>query len=520
MNTTRQLLTTTLLVLTMLVLPSIGRTATPVRVTEIHSEHSPLISFRIIIRVGSINDPAGKEGLNALTAQMIGQGGTRDLPYQQVVAMMYPWAASFYVQPEKEITTFVGQVHRDHLDKFYALMSSLLLAPRFDPDDFTRNKDLALSALEKNLRGTDDENLGKEALGVSLFEHHPYGTADATVQGLTSITLDDVKAYYKKAYTTGNTWVGIAGGYPASLVQRVRKDFGTLPDGKFSPVPLPKPEPINGLEISFVRKPARATAISIGHPLDVTRKDRDFYALMVANSYFGEHRTFNGVLMNSIRGDRGLNYGDYSYIERFIGGVNSGSRFPDVNTPLRQQYFSIWIRPVEPSTAHFAFRAAMFELQRLVKDGLTREQFEQTRKFLLNYSKLWAQTLDRRLGYRMDSEFYGTEDYIGRIEKELSTLTVEDVNRAIRKHLSATNLKAAVVANDADSLMAEFLSNAPSPVTYNAPVSDKVKQDDAIINGFPLRINAARTRLIPVEQLFENESPGTMLKRKDKENSR
>ena len=490
---------------------------TPVKVSEIYSENSPLITFRIILRAGSINDLKGKEGINALTAMMIAQGGTKNLKYQEVVAKLYPWAASINVQPDKEITTFIGNVHRDHLDQFYQLLSDLLLDPRFDPDDFTRNKDLALSSLEKNLRGTDDENLGKEAFGIAMWGNHPYGTAGATVQGLKSTTLEDVKDYYKKTYTTGNIWIGIAGGYPKSLVEQMKKDFSKLPDGNFVAAPLPQPEKIEGLEVSFVKKPARATAISMGHPLSITRKDKEFYALMVANSHFGEHRTFNGVLMNRLRGDRGLNYGDYSYLERFEGGLGSNTRFPDVNTPLRQQYFSIWLRPVQPENAHFAVRTALYELEKFVENGLTQEQFEQTRKFLLNYSKLWAQTLDRRLGYKMDAEFYGTEYFIDRIDKELRSLSVADVNKAIKKYISDKNLKVALVADDAKGLMDAMLSNAPSPIKYASPVSERILEEDKVISMKPLGINRAKSRLVPVSGLFENESPGVTMERKDQE---
>lgn len=495
-----------------------GVAKTPIRTTEIYSEKSPLITFRIILRAGSINDLKGKEGINALTAFMIAQGGTKEMTYQQVVSALYPWAAGIGVQPDKEITTFVGNVHRDHLEKFYGILTGLLLNPRFDPDDFTRNKDLMLSFLEKNLRGTDDENLGKDGMLISLFAGHPYGTAGSTVQGLKSITLEDVKSYYKNTYTTGNIWVGLAGGYPKSLVERIKKDLSALPEGKFVPVALPPAPRPNGLEIDLVEKPARAVAISIGHPLNVTRKDKDFYALMVANSYFGEHRTFNGVLMNRLRGDRGLNYGDYSYIERFLGGTGSDSRFPAVNTPLRQQYFSIWLRPVPPEKAHFALRAAMYELDRFVQKGLTRDEFEQTRKFLLNYSKLWAQTLDRRLGYAMDGEFYGlTEDYIGKIDRELKALTLDDVNAAIRRHISAKDLKVALVTENAGALKQAMLDNAPSPVTYASPVGERILEEDKIIAGFPLQVNPAKTRVVPVNMLFENESPGVTVERKDPE---
>lgn len=488
---------------------------TPIKVTEIHSEHSPLITFRIIVRAGSINDWKGKEGINALTAFMLAQGGTKELRYQEVIARLYPWAAGISVAPEKEVTTFIASVHRDHLSDFYSLLSDLLLRPRFDPDDFTRNKDLALSYLEKNLRGTDDENLGKEAMMIALFANHPYGTAGATVQGLKSTTLEDVQEYYRKTYVTGNIWVGIAGGYPKELVGRIKKDFSSLPDGKATPVSLPTPEPVKGLNVDLVEKPARATAISMGHHLPVTRKDKDFYALMVANSYFGEHRTFNGVLMNRLRGDRGLNYGDYSYIERFVGGVNSGSRFPDVNTPLRHQYFSIWLRPVQPENAHFAIRAALYELRKFVQDGMTAEDFEQTRKFVLNYSKLWAQTLDRRLGYRMDSEFYGTDEYIDRIDRELRALTVADVNRAVKKYIKPDDLKIAIVVGDAKGLQESIVADSPSPISYASPVSDRILQEDEVIAVLPLNVRRENTRILPVEMLFENESPGVVLKRQD-----
>jgi zinc protease len=283
----------------------------------------------------------------------------------------------------------------------------------------------------------------------------------------------------------------------------MRRDFSVAAKEKPVTVELPRPEKIDRLELTLVQKPARATAISMGHPLALTRKDKDFYALLLANSYFGEHRSMNGVLMNRLREERGLNYGDYSYIERFIGGVSSDTRFPDLNTPLRQQYFSIWIRPVPPEKAHFALRAALYELDKFVKDGLTQDKFDITRRFLISYSKLWAQTLDRRLGYQMDSEFYGTEYYLDQIEKELNGLTLSEVNRAIRKYISPRNLKVAIVADHANDLLNAIVTNADSPIKYSSPVADRIRQEDKAIERFPLAINKTKSRVMPVAKLFD-----------------
>ena len=185
--------------------------------------------------------------------------------------------------------------------------------------------------------------------------------------------------------------------------------------------------------MTIVEKPADATAISMGFPIDVTRRDDDFYALAVANSYLGEHRTFNGKLMQDLRGKRGLNYGDYSYIEDFI--QEGMSTFPIPNNPRRQAYFSIWIRPVPPDKSVFALRAALWELDRLIERGISPQDFEATRTFLLNYSKLWVQTLSRRLGYAIDGEFYGRKDLVAELAERLPKLTVDQVNAAVRKHL-------------------------------------------------------------------------------------
>jgi zinc protease len=474
--------------------------------TEIHSTNSPLITFRIILRAGAINDPVGKEGLNALTASVIADGGTADLTYQQVVDKMYPWAANVGVQADQEITTFVGNVHKDHIDQFYKLMSDLLLHPRFDESDFQRTKDDAISYLKNTLRSTDDEGLGKQSLNAFMFEDHQYGKPEiGTVQGLESITLDDVKQYYKRTYNQANIWIGIAGGYPKEIINTMKKDFSSLPAGTFEPVKLNAVKPIKDVEVMVVEKPARAYAVSMGYTLPLTRKDKDYYALMVMNSYFGEHRTFNGVLMNRLRGERGLNYGDYSYIEKFVGGTGSGNVFPNLNTPLRQQYFSIWLRPIPPEKTYFGIRNALFELKNLVEKGMSKDDFEQTRTFVVNYSKLFAATMSRRLGYQMDSEFYGTDYFIDRIENELKKLTVDDVNAAIKKYLHPSDIKIAVVVDEGkgQAFLDAMIANTPCPITYASPVAQSILDQDKTIEVFPLTINKEKSKVVNAKELFE-----------------
>jgi zinc protease len=120
----------------------------------------------------------------------------------------------------------------------------------------------------------------------------------------------------------------------------------------------------------------------------------------------------------------------------------------------------------------------------------------------------------------MDSEFYGTDYYIDRIEKELRTMKVGDVNKAIKKYINPKDMKVAMVADDAKGLMEKMLANAPSPIKYNSPVSQKILDEDKTITTLPLGINNEKSKVVPVEQLFENESPGQAMERKDVEKKR
>src|SRR5688500_3965012 len=138
----------------------------------------------------------------------------------------------------------------------------------------------------------------------------------------------------------------------------------------------------------------------MGMPIAVTRAHPDYPALVLATAYLGQHRTFAGRLMQKMRGDRGLNYGDYAYAEHFE--QDGYSRFPAPHTVRRQQYFSIWVRPVEPSRAHFALRMAVRELHQLIEHGMTEADFVRIRDFVDRYYALFLQTGSRKLGFAVD----------------------------------------------------------------------------------------------------------------------
>src|SRR5215470_5892174 len=194
---------------------------------------SPIVTVRILFRIGSALDPEGREGVAALAAAMLSDGGSRHMSYEEIVKAMYPMATAFRSQVDKEMTAFAGQTHVDNLDRYYETVRDMLLNPGWRSDDFKRLKENAINYLKVSLRGKKDEELAKEQLYNSIYEGRPYGHENTgTVESLEGITLDDVKEFYQTCYRTANLLIGIAGGYPESFPSRLESDFAArLPTG-------------------------------------------------------------------------------------------------------------------------------------------------------------------------------------------------------------------------------------------------------------------------------------------------
>lgn len=295
--------------------------------------------------------------------------------------------------------------------------------------------------------------------------------------------------------------ITLGGGYDDALVNKARNDFSALPSGKTEISPKSSTAHFDGLHVLLVEKKTEATAISFDFPIDLHRGSKDFYALWIANSWLGEHRNSSSHLYQVIREARGLNYGDYSDIEIF---PNGGARqMPPTNVSRRQQLFEVWIRPVPNVTRHFALRAAMRELQKLVDNGLTKEQFELTRKFLKNYCLNFAPTTMEQLGYKMDDIFYGIHgSHLANFRSMMDQLTPDDVNAAIKKYLQYKNMKIAIVTSNAADFKNNLVSDTPSPMKYSTPKADEVIQEDGEIGRYPLKINPGNVTIVPVDEMF------------------
>jgi zinc protease len=477
-----------------------------------NDSQSPFIAFNIWVRCGSQNDPAGKEGLALLTAAVLAEGSTKNNSYEKILEKLYPMAAEYSASVDKEMTNFSGVVHKDHLDPYYRLLRDAVLAPAFKAEDFQRIKSQTLNYLKQTRRYSNDEELSKELLFHEIYRGTPYAhPEEGYVASVNSITLEDVIKFYSKYYLRNNVTVAVGGGFPSGFKKQARADFNVLPEGRLETVPKPKPASIDGIHILLVDKNTSTSPVSFGFPISLLRSDKDFYAMMLFNSWMGEHRNSVGRLYQVIREARGINYGDYTYIEAFPRGF--ATQVPPVNVARRSQIFEGWLRPIAetaPGTLHgrtlFTLKAALRELATVIENGISATDFESTRLFLTNYTVNYGATLRRRLAYRVDDQFYGIPDpgFLASIKPGLEALTLDQVNAAIRKHLQARNMRIVIITRDAEGLKKKLVAGAPAAITYAGPQTKEILEEDRLISAFPIPIPEKNVSIININDVFES----------------
>lgn len=467
------------------------------------SPRDPIVNVRIVFQAGSADDPPGKEGLAALTAKLMRQG-TVKLSASELSHTLFPWAAELDVQVDKDTIVFMGRAHQDHADAWTDVLLDVVMHPRLDAKDFARLQDEQRAYLESTLRTGNDEALQREALELALYQRaHPYGhTPAGTVKGLAALTLDDVRAFMAANLTRDRCVLGVSGGASPKLVKRMQAALESLPFASGERVVPAAPPTPGASTATIIDKPAAGTAISVGFVVsELSRAHPDYPAMKLAETWFGEHRNLIGHLFDSMREKRGLNYGDYAYVEHFQ--QEGWSTFEKLNITRRTQYFSMWIRPVEHKNRLFALRQSLWELDKFATQGIPDdESFQRVQSFVQGYWRSKEQEPMRALGYQIDRVLTGLPFDRDGLRAAVTALTRAEVNAAIKRHLRADKLAIVVVTEDAAALVKDINAKVPSPLITSGKPEQKLADENKIIEAFDLGVAAERIVVVQPSTLF------------------
>lgn len=278
-------------------------------VTEVHA--LPVVSFNLVTRGGATYDPAGKAGLTSLTYDMLeeGAGALGALAFSDAVADL---GADFGAGGGRQS----GGVYISGLVRqagpMLGLLADALQRPKLEAQAFERRKQQTIATLLRR-RGSP-QGLAFERIPEMIYgAGHPFGhPATGTVESVSGLTLDDVKAQYARAFSPKHSALIVAG--DITLAQA--KALAETHLGAWTAAKAEAPPAVPGLEakprakVTLVDKPGAAqTMMIIGRPM-FAQGHPDEDTVTLANLVFGG--SFGARLNMNLREAKGYTYGAHS----------------------------------------------------------------------------------------------------------------------------------------------------------------------------------------------------------------
>ena len=280
----------------------------------------PLVEVRLVVDAGWADDPAGRPGTAALTADMLDEGvkGRDALALSEAADAL---GAELRTESNFDGTQVSLNVLRDRLDAGLALLADVALRPTFPPADFER--------LRQSYRGRQQqESVNPQSQGLNEFQRrcfgdgHPYAQPASglgTRQTLDALSRDDLAAFHQAWFVPGNAAVVVVGDLTlAGATAAATRAFGawraaTVPARQ----PVPAPAPAGPRLVVIDRPGAQQSVITGGYP-GLAGTDPVYLATQVLNSAFGGQ--FASRINLNLREDKGYTYGVRSQFASYRQG--------------------------------------------------------------------------------------------------------------------------------------------------------------------------------------------------------
>ena len=287
--------------------PAIERStlANGLRVWTVRHESIPVATVMLLIRRGAASDPSGKEGLAAITADMLdeGTGALSSIEIHEALARV---GAQLDSDIGPDATLLTVTVLSRFLQPAVSLLSDIVVRPSLREEDFSRVRQLRLHRLMQ-LRDMPGA-VADRAFMRLLYGQHPYGhTPLGSESSLSSLTVDDVRTYHAANIRPADATLVVAGDCRhadvAALAAQVFADWNGA-----ATAPLPEAATVQTPpRLNIIPRPgAPQSELRIGH-VAVARNTPDYHALVAANMVLGGQ--FVSRINLNLREEKGFTYG-------------------------------------------------------------------------------------------------------------------------------------------------------------------------------------------------------------------
>jgi predicted Zn-dependent peptidase len=279
------------------------------QVRTVEHRTMPVVTMLVQVDAGAVADPAGREGLAALSADMLDEG-TGDLSAIDVSDAFARIGAEYDADVGPDVVTFGVTTLERFAARGAGLLADLLLRPSLREADFTRVRQLRLDRL-RQLKDSPPAVAERAFLrlmyGTHAYGHLPIGDAAA----LDRLDLSQVATFHADRFRPTKATVVVVG--PLShdgLLGVAESAFGEWseqsdevqghPAGDVEPSAPHTPLAV------VPRDSAPQSELRIGH-LSARRNSPDYPALLVMNAVLGGQ--FVSRINLKLREEKGYTYG-------------------------------------------------------------------------------------------------------------------------------------------------------------------------------------------------------------------
>ena len=252
------------------------RLSNGVRVVVVEKHTLPIVAARVLVAAGSVYEPAAKNGLASLTAQVLREG-TRSLTGAEIAERMEALGASFSTGAGFEFASATVTAPKSTFGNALELAAATVTSPAFTESELLRVRGQMVAGAV-HLNSTVD-GLAAMAHNRALFDSVTgYSRPVAgTAASLPSITRDDVVAYHRRMYSPANITLLLVGDVTQEEARRIAEQaFGSwnVPGATAASLPRPALRPVEGTRIILVDRPGSVqsgirmgqAAVSATHP--------------------------------------------------------------------------------------------------------------------------------------------------------------------------------------------------------------------------------------------------------------
>lgn len=397
----------------------------------VYEKHEvPIVQMNLIVKAGSINEPADKLGLAGLTANMMDEGaaGKNSLQLSDEIDYLGADVGASAGLHNASVTLRATVSKFDAALKLYA---DILLRPDFPATELERLKKQYLTSL---FQGFDQPRVIAAAATSSIVfgKEHPYGrTTAGNEKTITSFTVDDLKSFYNTFYRPNNAFLVVVGDVTAKdVIAKLESAIGEWKKGEVKLATVTKPKQVDGRKIYLIDKPEAAQSVIRICRVGVERNTADYFPILVMNTILGG--AFTSRLNTNLREEH-----HYAY------GANSGFSMRPVAGPFTAAS-DVQTDKTDKSLVEF-----MKELNGIAKPVSDDELVKAKNYIALGYPDNFSSVgsiagqIAEMIDYQLPESYFN--DYIGKV----MAVTKDDVRRVAKKYIDTDDLAIIIVGDKA-----------------------------------------------------------------------